>query len=374
VDLDFTEEQQMLAELARGLCDQYCPVESVRAAENDGAGYSAELWSQLGEAGLVGLLLPEDLGGGAQTPLEGAILYEELGRALAPTPHFVSAVLCGQLLVRAAADPVKKEWVPKLASGEALFSLAWLEPERSSEASGVGLRAVRRGEGWSLSGVKRHVHHAGAAARLLVLARTGDGEGDVGIFLVDPSDPACSLVQHRTLASEAQYELRLTDLQLPSDALVGEPTSGWAHFEGVLLGSIILAAAQAVGGAQRALEITVEYAKERKQFGKPIGAFQSISHYLADAATRIAGARTLVHQAAWAASTGAPIDRLAPMSKLYACQTFRDVTAMCQQVWGGVGFTVEYDIQLYFRRAKQLQLSWWDDRQLEERIARSALP
>jgi alkylation response protein AidB-like acyl-CoA dehydrogenase len=135
----------------------------------------------------------------------------------------------------------------------------------------------------------------------------------------------------------------------------------------------VLAAAQAVGGAQQALDITVDYAKQRKQFGKPLGAFQSISHYLADAATNVSGARTLVHQAAWAHDQGQATVRLSAMAKLYACQTFRDVTAMCQQVWGGVGFTVEYDIQLYFRRAKQLKLSWWDDRTLEERIAADAL-
>ena len=128
-------------------------------------------------------------------------------------------------------------------------------------------------------------------------------------------------------------------------------------------------AAQAMGGAERALEMTVEFAKERHQFDKPLAAFQAISHYLADAATAVSGGQTLVHEAAWARSEGKPVDRLAPMAKLFACQTFRDVTAMAEQVYGGVGFTVEYDIQLYFRRAKQLQLSWWDSRHLEERVA-----
>ena len=126
-------------------------------------------------------------------------------------------------------------------------------------------------------------------------------------------------------------------------------------------------------GRARALEITVEYAKLRKQFDKPLGAFQAIAHYLADGATLVDGGSTLVHQAAWARSVGKDVSRLAPMAKLFACQTYRDVTAMCQQVWGGVGFTVEYDIQLYFRRAKQLQLGWWDTRALEERIASAVL-
>jgi len=135
----------------------------------------------------------------------------------------------------------------------------------------------------------------------------------------------------------------------------------------------VLLAAQAIGGARYALDITVQYAKDREQFDKPLGAFQAISHYLADAATTVDGGETLVYEAAWALANGRDTSRLAPMAKYFACQTFRDVTAMAQQVFGGVGFTVEYDIQLYFRRAKQLQISWLDDRALEEMIAATVL-
>jgi alkylation response protein AidB-like acyl-CoA dehydrogenase len=136
---------------------------------------------------------------------------------------------------------------------------------------------------------------------------------------------------------------------------------------------IILLAAQAVGGARYALDITVQYAKDRHQFDKPLGAFQAISHYLADAKTNVDGATLLAYEAAWARAEGRDVEKLAPMAKLFACQTFRDVTAMAQQVFGGVGFTLEYDIQLYFRRAKQLQISWWNDRYLEELIAAAVL-
>ena len=136
---------------------------------------------------------------------------------------------------------------------------------------------------------------------------------------------------------------------------------------------IILLAALAAGGAERALEITVEYANERTQFDKPLGAFQAISHYLADASTAIDGGKTLVYEAAWARANGRDISRLAPMAKLFTCQTYRDTTAMAQQVWGGVGFTIEYDIQLFFRRAKQLQITWWDTGTLEEMVAKTVL-
>ena len=137
--------------------------------------------------------------------------------------------------------------------------------------------------------------------------------------------------------------------------------------------AIVLAAAQAVGGAARALEITVEYAKTRKQFDKPLGAFQSLAHYMADTSTRIDGGRTLVYEAAWNHAQGRSIAKLAPMAKLFACETYREGTRICEQIWGGVGFTIEYDIQLYFRRAKQLQLSWWDARTLEELVTTAVL-
>src|ERR1019366_3544399 len=141
--------------------------------------------------------------------------------------------------------------------------------------------------------------------------------------------------------------------------------SGWATWDTVMHDGIILAGAQAVGGARHALEITVQYAKDRQQFDKPLGAFPAIAHYLADGATSVDGAEVLVHEAAWARSEGRSVARLAPMAKLYACRTFRDVTATAQQIFGGIGFTVEFDIQLYFRRAQQLQISWGGTRDLE---------
>jgi alkylation response protein AidB-like acyl-CoA dehydrogenase len=239
--------------------------------------------------------------------------------------------------------------------------------------AGVQLSAQREGQGYRLSGVKWHVPFASAATRMLVLARTGSGERDIDLLLVDPNAAGVKLTQQLTIGSETQYQVEFRDLCVAESARIGSVGSGWASFERVMHDAIVLVAAQAMGGAERALEISVDYAKVRKQFDKPLGAFQAIAHYLADGATVVAGGKTLVYQAAWARSVGKDVSRLAPMAKLFACQTYRDVTAMCQQVWGGVGFSVEYDIQLFFRRAKQLQLTWWDARTLEELVASSAL-
>jgi alkylation response protein AidB-like acyl-CoA dehydrogenase len=373
MDLDWSEEQQVLRDMVRGVCAQYAPLEVVRQMEDDPHGFPAELWKQLGELGLTGILIPEEYGGAAQSHLEAAIVYEELGRSLAPTPHFPSAVIGAGVLLRAGSDEQKRAWLPRVASGDAILTPAWLEPGGGFGAEGVQLRARREGADVVLSGTKRHVPFASAATRLLVLARSGDGSADVDLFLVDPRAPGVTLTQQRSLASDTQYRVDFADVRVREGDRVGAPGSGWRSFDAVMHDGIILLAAYAMGGAERALEITVQYAKDRKQFDKPLGAFQAISHYLADAATAVDGGKTLVYEAAWARATGRGVERLAPMAKLFACQTWRDVTATCQQVWGGVGFTIEYDIQLYFRRAKQLQITWWDTRHLEELVARTVL-
>jgi alkylation response protein AidB-like acyl-CoA dehydrogenase len=373
MDLEFTQEQEMLREMVRGVCAEFAPMDVVRKLEDDPVGYPADFWKQLGELGLLGLLIPEDQSGAEQGMLEAAIVYEELGRSLAPSPHFPSAILGASALRLAASDAQQREWLPRIAKGEAILTPAWLEPGNGFGPQGVQLRAARKGSAYRLDGTKRHVPFARAANRLLVLARTGDAREAIDLFLVDPQSPGVTLTQDFTLAADTQYKVEFRGCEVPAASRIGAEGSGWKTWNAVMHDGIILCGAQAMGGAERALELTVEYAKERKQFDKPLGAFQALAHYMADAATAISGGKVVVYEAAWARSQGRSVSRLAPMAKLFACQTYRDVTATCQQIWGGVGFTVEYDIQMYFRRAKQLQLSWWDQRYLEELVAADVL-
>ena len=373
LDLEFSPEQEMLRETVRGVCATYCPLATVRALEDDPVGYPAELWKQFGQLDLIGLLLPEEHGGAGMSLLEGVVVYEELGRSLVPVPHFVSAVLCGGALARAGSDEQRARWLPAVAAGDAILTPAWLEPGNGFGPKGVQVRAVPDGSGFRVTGTKGHVAFAAAATRLVVLARTGDGPADVDLFLVDPAAPGVRLTQQLSVSSDTQYRVDLADVTLRAEDRIGPAGSGWATWDAVMHDAIVLLAAQAMGGAAQALDITVQYAKDRHQFDKPLGAFQAIAHYLADAVTAVDGGRTLVHEAAWARATGRPTAKLAPMAKLFACQTYRDVTAMAQQVFGGIGFTVEFDIQLYFRRAKQLQITWWDTRYLEELVAAAVL-
>jgi alkylation response protein AidB-like acyl-CoA dehydrogenase len=364
VDLDLTPEQDLLRDSVRRSCERHAGPDVVRAWENDPVGYPDALWSALGELGLLGLCIDEEYGGSGMTMLDAAVVYEELGRALVPSPHFVSCVLAAGLLARAGSAAQRAHWLPRIADGSAVLSIAWLEPDGGFGPEGVRLAARPDGDRWRLSGVKRHVAFARAADALIVVARGPDG---LILAIVDAHSEGVTFDQQHSVASDTQYQVSFTDV--PADYL-GEAGAAW---QATLLDGAVLLAAQAVGGAQAALALTLDYAKTREQFDKPLGAFQAIAHQLSDATTRIDGAQTLVWEAAWARTQESSIATLAPMAKLYACRTFRDVTAMAQQVFGGNGFTLSYDIQLYFRRAKSLQLNWWNDRYLEELIAAELL-
>jgi alkylation response protein AidB-like acyl-CoA dehydrogenase len=373
LDLTFSAEQEMLRETVRGVCAASCPLSVVRQLEDDPVGFAPELWKQLAHLDLIGLQLPEEYGGSGMSAVEGVVVYEEFGKALVPSPHFVSAVLCGPALATGGSAELKSEWLPRLVTGEAIVTPAWLEPEGGFGAAGIQVRAVPDGDGLTISGTKRHVAFATSASRLLVLARTGDATRDVDLFLVDPAAEGVTLTQQFSVASDTQYRVDFAGVRVSDADRIGSAGSGWSTWDEVMHEAIILAGAQAVGGARHALDITVQYAKDRHQFDKPLGAFQALAHYLADSVTNLDGAEVLVHEAAWARADGKSVAKLAPMAKLYACRTFRDLTATAQQIFGGIGFTVEFDIQLYFRRAKQLQLSWWDSRYLEELVAAAVL-
>jgi alkylation response protein AidB-like acyl-CoA dehydrogenase len=365
VDLDLNDEQELLRDTVRGLCQRHAGLDVVRSMEDDPVGFPDKFWTALAESGILGLNLPEEYGGSGMSMVDAAVVYLELGRALAPSPHFVSVVLSGGAILAAGSEAQKQSWLPRIASGEAIVTPAWVEPDRSWGEKGIAAQAARDGDGWKITGTKRHVQFAKAADALLTLARTDEG---VALFLVDTAE--VQLEQKFSLASDTQYDVTFDGA---AGELVGAAGEGWATWDAVMHDGLILLGAYAAGGAQAAHEMTTQYAKDRKQFDKPLGAFQSLAHYLADGVTAVDGAEALVYEAAWSKDKGLPIDRLAPMAKYFACSTFRDVTAVGQQIFGGVGFTLEYDIQLYFRRAKVLQLSWWNDRYLEELIAASVL-
>ncbi|MEI2697173.1 MAG: acyl-CoA dehydrogenase family protein [Microthrixaceae bacterium] len=226
LNLDFTEEQDMLRDMVRGLLGQYASNEQIRALEDDPVGYSADLWAQLAELDLIGLLLPAQYGGSEMSLLEGVIFYEELGRALAPTPHLVSAVVSAGAIVRAGSDTQREEWLAKIAKGEAILTPAWLEPGNSFGPRGVQVRAQADSDGWSISGTKQHVYFASAADRLVVLARTGDADDAVDLFLVDPEADGVTLTQKMSISSDTQYRVDLDAVKVTEADRIGAAGDG----------------------------------------------------------------------------------------------------------------------------------------------------
>jgi len=371
MDLKFTDEQNMLRDMTRNLCSDHSSVALVRQMENDPIGLPTALWQQMQQTGLTGIRVPEPYGGMGMGLLDAAVVFMELGRHLAPGPLFASAIVSAGALTRGGAGFA--ELLASIAKGQTIVVPAWLEPDGGFGPLGVQLEAVRSGDAYVLSGIKRHVFDAKAAQKLLVLARTGKADDAVTLLLVDADAQGIGYEQQRSMATDTQYRLSFDQVRVPLSARVGDENAGWRIWDEVMREGLVLLAAYAAGGAERALEITVQYSKDREQFGKPLGAFQALAHYMADASAVVDGAKVLVLEAAWTHDSGRHETRLAPMAKLFACKAFRDVTAMAQQVHGGIGFTLDYDIQLYYRRAKQLQLNWWDGRHLEGLIAAEVL-
>jgi alkylation response protein AidB-like acyl-CoA dehydrogenase len=362
MELSWTDEQQLLAQTVRDVCAKHSTPEIVRALEDDPVGFREQLWSELGSLGLLGLGIPEELGGAGASMLEQAIVCEELGRSLAPTPFIPSSVMAAAAIRIGGNDAQRAALLRGIAAGSEIVAPAWFEHE-GREAPGA---LQTRLEGGTVTGIKVLVPYASSATRLLVV---GSGEDGVRVVLVDPVGPGVRVTQERTMASDAAYEVTF-------DAAPAEPLGGgrWEIWEAALNEALVAVAAYAVGGASRAHELAVEYAKDREQFGRKIGSFQGIAHPLADTATDIEGARVLVWQAAWAHATGArDAATLSAMAKLYACDAFKRTTKVGQQTFGGIGFIRDVDMQLYFRRAKQMELLWLGPRALEERIAAAEL-
>lgn len=365
MDLDFSAEQQLLRETLRGLCAEHVDGARLRAWERDPAGFGAAFWAALSALGITGLRIPEACGGSELGVLEAAIVQEELGRCLAPTPLAPSAFFAARLLQLAGDGAQRQEWLPGMAAGREILVPAWQESGHSPEIRTLGLPARSEGALLRVSGSKTWVPFAASADALLVPVQR---EGVLRLLRVPIDSPGLSRTSLPNHAGQSLARVDLQDVAVPAQGLLagGDALAAW---ERAADEALVAAAAESVGGAARMLELATAYARERVQFGQPIGAFQSIAHALADLATAVEGARWLVYQAAWAADAGKPFARLARMAKLRAGAVFREASWKGVQIHGGLGFSLDADPQLYYRRAKHQQLTGWDPTWLEEQIA-----
>ena len=360
MDLGLDEAQQMLKNSARAFLEAECPDTYVREMEEDERGYTPELWQKMAEQGWLGLILPEQYGGVGLTFLDLAILLEEMGRAMLPGPFFSTAVMAGMTILDAGSESQKQELLPRIAEGQLILTLALTEPSARWDAVGVETVAEASGDSYVISGTKLFVPNAHVSDYIIVAARTGKGDEDISLFLVPRETDGVSQTMLKTIASDRQSEVALDNVTVPSSALIGELNKGWETIRKVLQWGAVGKCAEMVGGSQQVLYMTVEYAQQRVQFGRPIGSFQAVQHHCANMATDVEGTRYITYQAAWRLAEGLPAEKDVATAKAWVSEAYRRVCALGHQCHGAIGFTKEHNMQLYSRRAKAAELAFGD--------------
>ncbi|MGH7392861.1 MAG: acyl-CoA dehydrogenase family protein [Candidatus Rokuibacteriota bacterium] len=358
MDFAFSSDQQLLKNAARQFLDDQCKPATVRLTWDDPRGESEAMWKEMAQLGWLGLALPEAYGGSDLGLVETAILLEEMGRASYPGPY-LPTVLTAHALLEAGTAAQKDRWLPAIAAGGARATVALLDAELSWDLDATATRAERADNGWRLSGVKHFVPWAHVADVLLVPARTAEG---LGAFLIERSAAGLELspVAGMDLATR-WVKVELDGVPAGAEAVLGAPGQARPLLERLLRAGAVGAAAEMLGAARRCLDMSVEYAKVREQFGQPIGSFQAIRHKCAEMLLEVENSHSAVYYAAWAHDAGAEdADLAASVAKAYVGDAARKVCGESIQVHGGIGFTWEYDLHLYFKRAKALEAMYGD--------------
>jgi len=357
---EFNEEQEELRRQARAFLDRNSSSEGVRTAMQLERGYEEDVWRRIGgELGWTAITIPETHGGLGLGYVELVALFEETGRALLCSPLFSTVALATNALLESGEGERSSELLPRIAAGETTATLAYTEENGSWDAAAVATTVHRDRDEYVIDGVKTFVLDGHSADWLIVAARAPGSSGEAGLSLFAlPSDTAG--VTRRMLPTMDQTrklgEIVLDSVRLPVSALLGTEGRAWPAISRTLDLAAIALAAEQVGGAERCLDMTVAYAKDRKQFGRPIGSFQAIKHKCADMLLEVESARSAAYYAGWAASAGeAELAAVASLAKAYCSEAYFHCASEAIQIHGGVGFTWEYDVHLHFKRARSME-------------------
>ncbi len=361
MNFTLSEEQEMLKTMARDfLADKY-PKTLVKEMEEDEKGYSPELWREMVELGWMGLVLPEEYGGSGMSFLDLAVLLEEAGRACLSGPLFSTVVLGSLPILAAGSDEQKQEYLPKIANGEAIFTLALTEASAGYDAASIAVKATADGDTYVINGTKLFVPDAHVADYLLCVARTNEqaeAENGITVFIVDAKSPGISYTVLKTITGDKQCEVVFNQVGVPKENILGKLDQGWEVAQRVIEQAAVAKCCFVVGAMQQALDMTVEYAKERKQYGHPIGSLQIIQHYCANMATDVDGSRFSTYQAAWRLNEGLPCTKEVAIAKAWTGEAFGRVSTLAHQIHGAIGCTIDHDLQFYTRYGKAAELSF----------------
>ena len=373
MNFGFNEEQELLRNTARKFFENECGSDTVRRLMETPEGISQPLWTKLAEQGWLGLIYPDRYDGLGLGLVDLVVLMEEMGRAVAPGPYFSTVLLGGLAILEAGSEAQKKAWLSSIAAGDKRVALAWMEPSAQLGPAGITLTATKRGEKYTLTGTKLFVHDAHTADAIVVAARTraGAGADGVSLFLLPRDVKGLEVTLLPTMDQTRKLcEVTCEDVRVGADARLGAAGSGWAPLARVLDRATVALCAEMCGGAQKVLDMTVEYAKIRQAFGRPIGSYQGVKHRAADMLVDVENSKSITYYAAWALDEGSQEAPLAvSMAKAYVSDAYRRVAAAGIQLHGGIGFTWEHDLHLYFKRAKGSEFTFGDATFHRERVA-----
>ncbi|MBM3926427.1 MAG: acyl-CoA dehydrogenase [SAR202 cluster bacterium] len=347
MDIQLTEPQQMLKRTARALLQKECPVDKVRALESDPSGYDPSLWRLMAGQGWLGWAFPAEYGGAGGDFFDLALLMEEMGYAAAPSPFLASVAMGGMAVLGMGSHEQKSSLLPRVASGELVLSLAYLEGECRPDHFTTQTIAENDDGGFVLNGQKLLVPFATSAHKILCLA---SADGKPLLLILDPHSPGVTLRPMASDSGESLCELNLHNVQVGVDSVLGQPESHSNVLPGVIAKAAALRCAQIVGACERVLDITVDYVKRRVQFGRPIGAFQSVQHHVADIYRDLHMCRLLSYQACWNISEGLPFDAPLFQAQIKVMRAAPTITRLAHQVVGGVGYYKEFPLELLTRR------------------------
>ena len=366
MNFGFTQEQDLLRAEVRKFLDQNAPLDEVRKIVEAPDGFATggpwrNLWNRMAELGWVGLTMPESHGGVGLDWVTAVVLLEETGRSLGPFP-LISTMIAAHAIERAGSEEQKARWLPQLADGSRIGTFALLEQSDSFEASGVQLQGKPDGALTRLSGAKRHVQDAGVADLFVVAFRSGSADESVSIGVIEADARGVAVEANVSIdLTKPVGDLQLRDVLLPADAVLGEIGSSWPLVSQLCRLGAMLVTAETVGAAEGAVALTTEFAKQRIQFDSPIGRYQGVKHPLAEMYVDVESFKSLLYYAAWAMDEGAPDASLAvSRAKAYANDAFARIGLDGVQLHGGVGYTWEYDIQLYLKRSKWVRPAFGD--------------
>ncbi len=376
MDMEFSDEQKGLQSTARSFLSTEAPLSMAREMETNEEGFSRDLWKKMADLGWLGLPHSEDAGGSGMGNVELVVLTKEMGRSLCPSPYIPTVILAGGAIAAAGSDEQKQRWLPGIISGETVIAFALQEENTFYDARSVHATAAPDGDGYVLNGTKMFVEFATAADKVLVVARTGGEQGDtdgLSMFLIDPNDVNVQMEPLNTVARDRQFQINLAGVKVAAADVIGEPGTAWASLEGVIEQGVVALCGYMVGASERIHEMATEFAKVRVQFGKPIGSFQAIQHYLALSITEIIAADTNAFYAAWTLDQGEPSREIVATAKAFVGDTFRKASDIGAQIHGGIGYDEDMDTTLFLRRGKQYQLSMGDSGFWEDVIAEEIL-